>query len=167
VIAHRGRPGHRSGGPRESGAALAEMAIVVPLLLMIIFGTIDFGWTFTRSLDVRHGAREGARLVAVNYNPGGAYAGSGQADVIATEICRRMDDPAGTTVSIRLPAQSGAAGRVGQTVEVVVERPGQSLTGMFAPVLEDRAVRSAVSGRLEVRSTWTSTYGTATTKVCS
>ncbi|QYG92537.1 pilus assembly protein [Iamia sp. SCSIO 61187] len=152
------------------------MAIVLPLLVMIIFGTIDFGWTFTRSLDVRHGAREGTRLVAVNYNPGGAYAGTGQANVIATEICRRMDDAAGATVTITLPDWSAPAtavdgtveaeGKVGDTVEVEVQRPGQSLTGMFAPILEDRPVRSTVTGRLEVESTWTTTNGSYT-KACS
>lgn len=167
LFRHRPCPSPAARSPRERGAALVEMAIVLPLLVMIIFGTIDFGWTFTRSLDVRHGSREGARLVAVNYNPGGAYTGSTQADVIATEICRRMDDPAGATVTVRLPTQSGAPGQVGQTVEVEVQRPGQSLTGMFAAVLEGRTLHSTVSGRVEVKATWTSSYGTAVTKACS
>lgn len=161
---HRRPPVDRS--PRERGAALVEMAFAVPLLVMLIFGMIDFGWGFSRVLDIRHGAREGARMVAVNYNPGGATSGSEQAEVIVTEICRRMDDAGGATVTIRIPTQVGTPGRVGQTVEVEVERLAQSLSGLYGPLLDGRTWDSTVSTRLEVEATWTSSFGTAVSRAC-
>ena len=53
----------------ERGAALAELAIVIPLLLVLLFGMIEFGRVFTSWIDQTHLANEGARLAAVNYCP--------------------------------------------------------------------------------------------------
>jgi Flp pilus assembly protein TadG len=57
-------------GRRERGASIVEFAIVAPLLFLLLFGIIDFGWAFSQNLDVKHAAREGARLAAVNAAPG-------------------------------------------------------------------------------------------------
>ena len=45
------------------------MALVAPVLILLLLGIVDFGWAFSENLDVRHGAREASRLVAVNYRP--------------------------------------------------------------------------------------------------
>ena len=50
---------------QESGAALVEMAVILPLLVLLLFGVIEASWAFAQANDVRHGAREGARLAAV------------------------------------------------------------------------------------------------------
>jgi Flp pilus assembly protein TadG len=52
----------RAGVRRDSGAELIEFAIVVPLLLFIIAGIIDFGILFQRYEVVTNAAREGARV---------------------------------------------------------------------------------------------------------
>ncbi len=54
---------------QERGAALAELAIVMPLLLVLLFGMIDFGRAFTNWIDETHLANTGARLAAVSYCP--------------------------------------------------------------------------------------------------
>ncbi|HET6665119.1 MAG TPA: TadE family protein, partial [Acidimicrobiales bacterium] len=70
-----------------------EAAIVAPFLFLLIFGIIEFGWVFYQYQDVRQGAREGARIAAVDESSNGA------AIVIAT--CDRMEDADGdTTVSL-------------------------------------------------------------------
>jgi hypothetical protein len=53
----------------ERGAVLVEAAFVIPILLMFIFGVIDFGWTFNQYTSVRQGVREGAREAAINTLP--------------------------------------------------------------------------------------------------
>ncbi|MFZ5754762.1 MAG: TadE/TadG family type IV pilus assembly protein [Bacillota bacterium] len=50
---------------KEKGQALVEMALILPLLLLLVFGIIEFGRIFSAGLVVNHGAREGARLGAV------------------------------------------------------------------------------------------------------
>jgi Flp pilus assembly protein TadG len=50
----------------DEGASALEFAIVVPVLMMLIFGMLEFGFMFQAQLAVTHAAREGARLAAVN-----------------------------------------------------------------------------------------------------
>jgi Flp pilus assembly protein TadG len=49
----------------EDGAALLEFAIVLPLMLLILFGMIDFGLFFQRYQVVTNAAREGARVAVL------------------------------------------------------------------------------------------------------
>jgi Flp pilus assembly protein TadG len=56
--------GRRSRG--ESGQALVEFALVLPLLLTVLLGLIDFGKAFNYWIDETHMANLGARLAAVN-----------------------------------------------------------------------------------------------------
>lgn len=49
----------------NKGQALVELALILPVLLLLIFGIIEFGRVFGTYLMVTHGAREGARAAAV------------------------------------------------------------------------------------------------------
>ena len=130
------------------GAVLVEFALVAPLLFLLIFATIDFGWAFGQHLDVRHGAREGARLASVNFQ-----GGSDQTEGLVLEICRRMDADDTVRVSLRQPegADSGGA------LEVTVTRPVETLTGFVDFALEGRTLSSTVTARIEQDATWTPT----------
>ena len=46
---------------QERGAELIEMALVLPLLLLIVMGIFDFGFMFREMSVVTNAAREGAR----------------------------------------------------------------------------------------------------------
>ena len=48
--------------PNQRGQAVIELALTLPLLLMVVFGIIDFGFMFQRYESVTNAAREGARL---------------------------------------------------------------------------------------------------------
>jgi len=47
------------------GAAVVEMAVVLPLLLTLVFGIIEFGWTFMVYQNVTNAAREGCRVAVL------------------------------------------------------------------------------------------------------
>jgi TadE-like protein len=64
----------------ENGAAMAELALVLPLLLVLIFGLLDFGKAFNAWIDETHLANEGARLAAVNYKPDAGWPACPSAD---------------------------------------------------------------------------------------
>jgi Flp pilus assembly protein TadG len=46
----------------QRGQAVIELALTLPLLLVVVFGIIDFGFMFQRYEAVTNAAREGARL---------------------------------------------------------------------------------------------------------
>ena len=58
-------------GPRsERGSQLIEFALVLPLLLLVVLGIMDFGLLFQRYEAVTNAAREGARIAILEgYNP--------------------------------------------------------------------------------------------------
>ena len=47
------------------GAELIEFALVLPVLLLIVLGIVDFGFMFQRMEVVTNAAREGARLAVL------------------------------------------------------------------------------------------------------
>jgi Flp pilus assembly protein TadG len=50
---------------REDGAAAVEMALVLPLLVLLVFGIIEFGFIFNRKITITHAAREGVRTYSL------------------------------------------------------------------------------------------------------
>ncbi|HNX29099.1 MAG TPA: pilus assembly protein [Syntrophomonadaceae bacterium] len=50
----------------QQGQALVEMALVLPILLLIVFGIIEFGRVYTYQLEINSIARQGARTAAVS-----------------------------------------------------------------------------------------------------
>jgi len=54
----------RSGSEDESGAAIVEFAIVVPLLLALVFGMFSGGLAYNRKLTLTNAVREGSRYGA-------------------------------------------------------------------------------------------------------
>jgi hypothetical protein len=54
----------------ERGAVLVEFALVLPLLLILVFGMLEFGKAFNYWIDTTHLANEAARWAVVNNNPG-------------------------------------------------------------------------------------------------
>lgn len=54
----------------EKGAVLVEFALVLPLLLLLLVGTVEFGRAFNYWIDENHLANVAARWAAVDKNPG-------------------------------------------------------------------------------------------------
>jgi Flp pilus assembly protein TadG len=54
----------------EAGTAVVEFALVIPVLLVLLLGMLDFGKAFNYWNDTTHLSAEGARWAAVNINPG-------------------------------------------------------------------------------------------------
>ena len=53
------------GRRRRRGAAVVEFAVVLPLLLTILFGIIEYGWVFMVRQTLQTAAREGCRLAVL------------------------------------------------------------------------------------------------------
>jgi Flp pilus assembly protein TadG len=68
------------------GTALAELALVLPLLLLLIMGMLDFGKMFNEWIDETHLANEGARLAAVGYLANGCTSAANPNTCIVQQI---------------------------------------------------------------------------------
>lgn len=105
----------------ESGQAMVEMAICLPILLLLVLGILDFGWIFYHQINVENASREGARYAIVNQNKAG----------LAQEVAARAQSLCGgagdTTVTFRV---TGSDAEVTVTQWVHVLTP---LAGIFAP----------------------------------
>ena len=55
----------RRGSSRARAGAVVEFAVVLPLLLAILFGIIEYGWVFMVRQTLQHAAREGCRLAVL------------------------------------------------------------------------------------------------------
>ncbi|HEX7745450.1 MAG TPA: TadE family protein [Micromonosporaceae bacterium] len=90
-------------GPRwrDGGAAAVEMALVLPLLLLFIFGIIDFGRMLNTQISLTTAAQEGARVAAFGGDPGArvrAITGE-DVDVKPGETCPSSTGDAEVTVT--------------------------------------------------------------------
>jgi len=104
----------------ESGQALVEFALVLPLLLLLLFGMLDFGKAFNYWIDETHLANEGARWAVVNKNPGSGtlqqyIQGQGDSPELRNGGTSWVPSPA--QVCISFPSGSS---NVGDPVEVTV-----------------------------------------------
>jgi len=52
---------------RESGQAMVEFALVLPIFLLLVMGILDFGWLFYNYISVENSARNAARIACVEY----------------------------------------------------------------------------------------------------
>jgi Flp pilus assembly protein TadG len=79
-------PGKISGVGQE-GAALIEFALVLPLLLILVMGIVDFGLYFYNDLLLTQAARDAARFASVG-DAGGfdAAIASAEARLVSTSF---------------------------------------------------------------------------------
>lgn len=77
-------------GASERGAAALEFALVLPILLMLVFGIITFGRAYHAKVSLAGGVREGARALALGKTAADAQAATidaaGGLDITAADI---------------------------------------------------------------------------------
>jgi hypothetical protein len=63
----RPRSGHEGTRPLggRAGQALAEFVLIIPVLLLLVFGIVEFGLAFRTHQIVTNSAREGARVAVL------------------------------------------------------------------------------------------------------
>jgi hypothetical protein len=75
-----GRKPHMHRLKLQSGSNIVEFAFILPLLLLVVFGIIDFGLALYDKSVITYASREGARIGSV-YKPGNRQ---NDADIVTT-----------------------------------------------------------------------------------
>lgn len=90
----------------ERGTALLEAAIIMPLVIMLIFGLVAFGRAYNAKITATHAAREGVRVLAVTGDntaaetaAENAAAGLDAAQLTVTSTACTPGDPTTLTVN--------------------------------------------------------------------
>lgn len=100
---------------KERGAVAVEMAIILPLLCLILFGIIEFGRAYNVQVSLSQAAREGARYAAVHYKePGLDVSGTALASapslaglgVTVTDNASSCDASSNVTVTTKVSLKS-------------------------------------------------------------
>jgi Flp pilus assembly protein TadG len=124
---------------REDGAALVEFALLLPLLMMILFGIIEFGLVLYNQEVITNASREGARYGIVIGSPR-PTAGQIQG-VVNTYLTNAGLDSGNATVSV-----AGAQGASGSDLTVSVAYPYNFLVlPNFAVGLDNTLILSAAT----------------------
>jgi len=102
----------------EKGTSLVEFALILPILMLVLFGVLDFGKAFNYWNDETHLAAEGARWAVVNSNPG-----SGTLQQYIQQQADSSELRSLATVCVAFPnnPDTGTSGHVGDPVTVTVK----------------------------------------------
>jgi Flp pilus assembly protein TadG len=114
----------------ERGAAAVEFALVVPILLLLLFGIIEFGRVYNAQIELSGAAREGVRVMAIQNSPTAARAATRQG---APSLNPALTDSQISILTNGPDPSSclGAPGATNPTVTVTATYPLTFLTGMF------------------------------------
>jgi Flp pilus assembly protein TadG len=105
---------------RDAGAAAVEMALVLPFLLFLLFGIIDFGLMLNSQLTVTSAAREGART----------YVFTGDEDAAQARVDQAAESLNGTVDATVTPCTGGQV-TVVTTYEYSFITPLAAIGGLF------------------------------------
>lgn len=116
----------------ERGAAAVEFALILPVLLIMLLGIIEFGRAYSTQITLTQAAREGVRVMAIKDDAVLAETSTIQAAAAL--------DPALMTIRIesRDPSTSGPTTEdkcsPGHQVSVRITYALSTLTGFFGPI---------------------------------
>ena len=169
---HRPRRNRRH---QEGGAAIVEFALVLPLLVVLLLGSVDMGFYLNDATKLRSTVRETARRAAVggygNTLCPSAY-GRSEASDYPSGLPRATETSKVVCLMKLFAFESGLNGRVatrvvsfngeglvnsgsdkpwdsGNAIVVCAQIESRSRTGILAPVLNDRIIQSSVTMRIQ------------------
>lgn len=103
----------------QRGASAVEFAIILPILMTLLLGIVEFGYLFNQQISLTQAAREGAREYAIHH---------GQTGFNLSTAVQKAAPALGPVTATALPASSCPSGT---TAIITVTRSYSSLTGWF------------------------------------
>ena len=141
--------GARQRSHREAGASAVEFALVLPILTLLVFGIVQYGFYFLASQSASSAAREAVRRVAVGDCMGtnqlktfvdNRLGAENVGDLQVTPSFKKADGS---------PLASYASTDVGDRVELLVQFRSIHLNLPFVPVPGNAVVAKRVEARIE------------------
>lgn len=146
-VARMTRPDERRG------AAMVEMAVVLPVFFLVVLGILEFGRAMMTTQIISNATREGARRAILNGSTNAAV--TSEVRDFISETCRV--DGSNVTVDISIepgpnnddPLNQLASANEGDLVTVEVQVPFRELSYIRASFLGNRQIRGRATMRHE------------------
>jgi Flp pilus assembly pilin Flp len=148
------RRANGGGGERaEAGAAAVEFALVLPILVLILFGIIDYGLYFNTSLQARWGVHDAARAAVVAPSAGGttscgATVSNAPPPDIMRLICAVTSSTGSATAKKYIDVQLPAGWQVGSPLIVCERLDATGVTG-YVPLPRRGQIRDVAVLEIE------------------
>jgi len=110
----------------RKGQAMVETALILPIVILILAGIMDFGLLFNNYLIINNASREGARYAAV-----------GATDTQITNDIKTMTstlDQSKVKITI---SPSGATRKTGEEVTVTIEYDNNLITPIISSIVSN------------------------------
>ena len=146
----------------ERGASLVEFALLLPVLVLILFGIIDFGSLYNNYQSVRQGARDGMRQIVVTMptttlptctTTGGNSNDDATAHGVLCYVKQRVG--LGDSTRVRIIWKGPPVGTntktfpAGNPVMVCVQAPAKSLSGVLGPFINSKVLNTQAETLIE------------------
>ncbi|MFC3300074.1 Flp pilus assembly protein TadG [Arthrobacter agilis] len=112
----------------ERGAVAVELALVLPILILLMFGIIEVGRAYNAQVTLTSAAREGVRVVAIGKNDSAAV----NRAIIAAEVLDPDLSPSNFTI-VRSAGGAVNTCAATSTVTMTITYTMTTLTGIAAP----------------------------------
>jgi hypothetical protein len=116
------------------GVSLVETALAIPLLLLLVFGTVDLGRILFGHLTLQHAVREAGRFAVTGRTLAGSRGDHPRLDSILKVVVQDalpFELPADDIHVSSLNGGAGSAGGPGDVVTIKVDYPIHLLTPMI------------------------------------
>jgi Flp pilus assembly protein TadG len=151
---------------------MVELAIILPIFMLLVFGVIEFGITYNNMITLRQGTREAARQGAVG-NFGSTTSCSLNGATGSTDIqklmCLAKQQVGLNFANTRVKVLSGSADftssgtfQKGEAIIVCVQYPVDAMAKFVTPVLGSAVLKTKTSMRIETSYSTTETGGEET-----
>jgi Flp pilus assembly pilin Flp len=148
----------------ERGQGVVEFALILPVLLLVLVGILEFGSIYSNVISMRQGVREAGRQGSVakfgsTTSCGLIIDGTSPSDNIKMLMCL-VKDQSGvqdnvkirvgfTDANLNAYTEDSTGYVAGNAIVVCAAYPLTSLTGLFQPFLGGRVAKTKAAFRIE------------------
>jgi Flp pilus assembly protein TadG len=131
---------------------LVEAAIVIPLLLLFVFGVVDFGAVYSNRTTVNQGVRDAVRQgIVANFGTNSTcpITGSIPSGNSRNLVCLAKERVALQTVKTRIKIVAPVSYTIGSQLLVCAEYPIEPVTPLTGQFLSNDALHAKATMRVE------------------
>lgn len=133
----------------DRGAVLVELLLVSPVLLLLVFGIVDFGILYQAQINQNQGVRETARILAR-----AEYDAISPACLLEDSGCVAQQrvpgyDPSDPSSVVDVWVIAPESPEAGKEVVVCAEKPADPIMPFTGPFLNGKTLKSKTTMRVE------------------